>query len=148
MINKDKVNDNLRRVVDTFWDTIPAFWQRVRAHIRQVAAEEFDISVEQFHTLRGIRNGHCSVSELAQIKNISRPAISQAVDILVNKGLIVRIPDASDRRYLRLALTEAGNSLLNTIFENTSQWMQQMFSSLSEAELQQLTQAMLLLRKI
>jgi DNA-binding MarR family transcriptional regulator len=143
----DPSNASLRQAVETFWETVPPFWQRIRAHIHQVATEQFDISVEQFHILRHIRRGQASVSELAEAKNISRPAISQAVNLLVNKGFITRIPDTRDRRHVRLALTASGDALLDAIFDETRQWMIQILSPLSDEELQSLTQGMDSLRK-
>ena len=53
--------------------------------------------------------------QLATAKNISRPAISQAVDVLVNKGLLTRMQSTKDRRYVDLALTDAGDNLLDTV---------------------------------
>lgn len=139
--------EQLRQAVETFWEIFPPFWHRIRAHIRQ-AAEQFGISVEQFHILRHIRRGRGSVSELAEAKKISRPAISQAVNVLVNRGLITRTPDARDRRYIQLTLTDSGKALLDAIFEDTRQWMMQTLSPLSDEELQALTRAMDSLRKI
>jgi DNA-binding MarR family transcriptional regulator len=137
----------LRQVVETFWDAFPPFWHRIRAHIRQIAADQFEISVEQFHILRHIQRGECSVSGLAEAKNISRPAISQAVDVLVHKGLITRTPDAQDRRQIKLGLTVSGTILLDAIFEDTRQWMMQTLLPLSDEELQTLVRAMDSLRK-
>ena len=139
--------DLIGQTIDRFWETIPPFWHRVRGHIRQVAAEQFDISVEQFHILRNIRRGQGSVSELAEAKNISRPAISQAVDVLVNKGLIARTPNTQDRRQIQLDLTDSGNALLDAIFDNTRKWMMQILSPLCDEELQTLVLAMESLRK-
>ena len=104
--------------------------------------------MEQFHILRHIRGGCGSVSELAEAKNISRPAISHGVDMLVNKGLVTRTPDPRDRRHVQLALTDSGNALLDAIFKNTRQWMIQALSPLGDEELQALTRAMNSLRKV
>lgn len=147
-VGDGRIRDELRQAVDAFWETFPPFWHRVRAHIRQIATEQYDISVEQFHVLRHIRRGDSSISDLAESKNISRPAMSQAVNALVNKGLIIRSPDTKDRRHIRLALTDSGNALLDAIFEDTRQWMMESLSSLSDSELQTLTQAMESLKKI
>ena len=140
--------ETLRQAVETFWETFPPFWHRVRAHIRQAAAERFEISVEQFHILRNIRHGQGSVSELAEAKNISRAAISQGVDGLVNKGYITRTTEARDRRHVRLDLTPAGDTVLDMVFEDTHQWMMQTLSPLSEAEVETLIRAMEALRKV
>ena len=143
----DLTTKRLQQAVDAFWENLPPFWQRIRAHIRQVAAEQFDLSVEQFHILRHIRRGQASVSELAEAKNISRPAISQAVDVLVNKGFIQRMPDARDRRHVQLTLTDSGNALLDAIFADTYQWMMQLLSPMSAEELHNLVRAMDSLKK-
>lgn len=138
----------LRQAVDNFWEALPPFWHRVRAHIQRVATTQFDMTVEQFHILRHIRKGIGSVSELAEAKNISRPAISQAVDVLVNKGLIVRATDPQDRRHVQLALTADGDALLDAIFGSTRQWMMEALAPLNDEELQDLVSAMEALKKI
>jgi DNA-binding MarR family transcriptional regulator len=140
-------NEMLRQTVDTFWESFPPFWQRVRAHIREAAAQRFDITVEQFHILRHIRKGLGSVSELAEAKNISRPAISQAVDVLVHKGLIARSPDLQDRRHVQLDLTAEGNTLMDAISDDTRKWMMGILSTLDDRELKALAHAMESLKK-
>jgi DNA-binding MarR family transcriptional regulator len=137
----------LRHAVDAFWEAFPPFWHLVRAHIRQVAVEQFGISVEQFHILRQVRRGLVSISALAAARNISRPAISQAVEVLVQKGLLTRTTDPRDRRYIQLSLTTPGNALLDAIFDNTRQWMVQILATLSEEELEALILSLNALRK-
>ena len=138
----------LERTLDRFWETVPPLWGQVRAHIRSVATENFDISVEQFHILRYIRRGRWSVSELANAKNISRPAISQGVDTLVNKGLITRTPNPKDRRYIQLELTPAGNNLLDTVFQDTRAWMKSNLAAFTLDELNEVICGMEALKKM
>lgn len=138
----------LRQAVEAFWDTFPPFWHQVRAHIRQTAAERFGVSVEQFHILRHIRRGQGSVSELAEAKNISRAAVSQAVEALVGRGFVTRTTDARDRRHIHLTLTASGQALLDAISDETRQWMMQRLAPLDADDLQALTKAMAALRKI
>lgn len=140
--------DKLRQAVDIFWETFPPFWNELRAYIRQVATEQFDLNVEQFQILRMIRKGLCSVSKIAAAKHISRPAISQAVDVLVNKGLVRRTQNLQDRRHVGLDLTPDGNALLDAILDRNRQKMEQMLSHLTDEELQTLINAMESLKKI
>ncbi len=134
--------------LDSFWETIPPLWGQIRAHIRLTATERFRISVEQFQVLRLIRTGHCSVSELAEAKRISRPAISQAVDTLVDRGLLTRTQDAEDRRHVQLTLTDSGSDLLDAIFDDTRTWMRARLGSFSQAELETVARAMRSLKKM
>jgi DNA-binding MarR family transcriptional regulator len=85
---------------------------------------------------------------LATAKNISRPAISQAVDVLVKKGFLTRVQSTEDRRYVDLALTEAGNTLLDMVFKETRGWMKERMSKLSADELETIAKAMEALKKM
>ncbi len=134
--------------IDRFWETVPPLWNQVRSHIRATATGNFDITVEQFHVLRYVRRGPGSMAELATAKNISRPAISQAVDVLVKKGLVTRTQSPTDRRYVELTLTEAGNSLLDTVFKETRGWMKDRMKSLCAEELETISKAMEALKKM
>jgi DNA-binding MarR family transcriptional regulator len=142
-------SENLReQAIDRFWETVPPLWNSVRSHIRATATAKFDISVEQFHVLRYVRRGTASVSELATAKNISRPAISQAVEILVKKGLLTRIQSKEDRRCVELVLTEAGNNLMDTVFKETRAWMKELMRELSPDELETIANAMEIMKKM
>jgi DNA-binding MarR family transcriptional regulator len=142
-------SDHLRnQAIDRFWETIPPLWGMIRTHIRAEATKNFDISVEQFHILRHVRRGTGSVSELATAKNISRPAISQAVEVLVKKGLLTRVQSTQDRRFVELTLTDAGNKLLDTVFQETRGWMKERMSPLSLDELETVAKAMGALKKM
>ena len=137
----------LQQAIDRFWETIPPLWNRIRSNLRGTAAERFGISVEQFHILRHVNRGINSVSDLAVERCTSRPAISQVVDTLVNKGLLTRRQEADDRRYVKLALTVNGSALLKGIFDSNRTWMLSKLDALSEAELGAAIQAMETLKK-
>lgn len=136
------------QAIDCFWETVPPVWNTVRSHIRATATAKFDITVEQFHVLRYVRRGPGSMSELATAKNISRPAISQAVEVLVKKGLLTRVQSTQDRRYVELALTEAGNNLLDTVFRETRVWMKERMRAFTVDELETMTKAMNVMKKM
>ncbi len=148
MVAPDKTAEQLVPVaIEAFWGTIPPVWNRIKGNVRSIAVDHYDISVEQFHILRHIRKGLASVSELAEVKQISRSAISQAVDLLVERGLICRLQNAQDRRNIPLELTDSGNKLLDTIWEKNRAWMRSQMTSLSIQDLNTLTSAMEILSK-
>jgi len=135
------LDDAIQQTIAAFWESVPRIWHTVRSHILKVATEEFSITVEQFHILRRIRRGRNSVSQLAEAKQISRPAISRSVDALVNRGFITRTQNPQDRRHVQLDLTEEGEALVDAIFGNVSQWMGEQLSTLDEDELEGITHA-------
>ncbi|HEX9333718.1 MAG TPA: MarR family transcriptional regulator [Anaerolineales bacterium] len=138
----------LDQAIDHFWETVPPLWGMIRTHIRATATRNFDITVEQFHILRHVRRGTGSISELATAKNISRPAISQAVEVLVKKELLTRVQSKQDRRFVELALTNAGNNLLDTVSLETRNWMKERMCMLSADELDTISKAMNSLKKM
>jgi DNA-binding MarR family transcriptional regulator len=136
-----------QQLIDRFWETVPTVWHLVRNQIHTTAVQKCDISVEQFHILRHIGKGVDSVSELATIKHISRPAISQAVNTLVERGLVARSQEAHDRRYVHLKLTATGERLLNEIFQETRTWMSARLAALTDAEIEQVLTGLTLLKR-
>ncbi len=141
------VETDLKTTIDEVWATLPPVWNRIKSNIRSIAEEQYGVSVEQFHILRHIRKGLTSVSELAEVKQISRSAISQAVDVLVERGLIRRRQNAQDRRNIPLELTDDGNRLLDAIWEKNRAWMGEKMADLTSKELATLTNAMELLKQ-
>jgi DNA-binding MarR family transcriptional regulator len=147
MLASTKTEDLLANTIEKFWETIPPVWNTIRGNVRCIATDEFGISVEQFHILRHIRRGMHSASELASINQISRPAISQAVDLLVEKGLVARTQGARDRRYVRLDLTPEGDRLLNAIFDQNRAWMKTKMAALTPADHDTILRALTLLKE-
>jgi DNA-binding MarR family transcriptional regulator len=135
------------RAMDGFWESVPPVWNTVRARVRALAAERFQISVEQFHLLRHIHRGAHSVSELAAVGRISRPAISQALESLVRRGLVRRQPNRTDRRGVELQLTSSGTELLEAIFRQTRRWMRARLAASSDQDLRTMIAALSLLRE-
>ena len=132
----------LPSAIEKFWEAFPPVWNRIRGNLRLILAEAFNISIEEFHILRNLRRGICSVSQLASVQQISRPAASQAVESLVEKGLVSRHYDAEDRRHIRLEITPSGDELINTIFQKNRRWMMEKMESLSSQEIAAIAQAM------
>jgi DNA-binding MarR family transcriptional regulator len=139
--------DLIPLTIDAFWGSVPPIWNQIKKNIRSIASDQFEISIGQFHILRHIRKGTTSVSELAEVKQISRSAISQAVEVLVARGLIRRTQNSNDRRNIPLELTDSGNELLDKIFKTNRAWMKDHLKTLSEQELKTITAAMNILNK-
>ena len=141
------MNEQLQCAIERFWDTIPPVWGAVRGVARNNAVQDHHLSLVQFHILRHIRYGARSVSDLAERQQISRPAISQALDQLVERGLVSRKEDPDDRRFVQLDLTESGDTLLNDVFGKNRQWMAVKMARLSPEELEAVIRAMDILKK-
>jgi DNA-binding MarR family transcriptional regulator len=142
-----KEDENLQLAITKFWETIPSIWSNVRENVRENATKGFKLTLIQFHMLRHIRAGAHSVSELSERQQISRPAISQAIEQLVSKNLVARRQDTQDRRCVQLSLTEEGNKLLDVIFYENRLWMEKQLSAVSSQEIDVLNQALDILKQ-
>jgi DNA-binding MarR family transcriptional regulator len=138
----------LQEAVDEVINTLPGVLNNIRAKLRFAATSNFGITLEQFHILRHIRKGYASVADLAEVKQISRPAVSQAVQSLVEKGLVTRMSDVDDRRSARLTLTPYAEKVLDANYDSTREWMKGKMQTISSDEAEQVICAMEILKKL
>jgi DNA-binding MarR family transcriptional regulator len=136
----------LDRAVDAILETLPPVWDRIRFNLRVAGVKKFGISLEQFHTLRHIRKGYCHTGDLAEKMMVSRPAASQAVSVLVAKGLVARVPEAGDRRLVRLELSKSAHEVMDANFKENRAWTRKRMQSLPPEELDCVRRAMEILR--
>ena len=72
--------------------------------------------------------------EVAELRGLAKSQVSAAVDLLVGRGLLRRLPDRTDRRVGHLALTEQGTALSRAGKEIQSRCLETLFSGLSQPE--------------
>ncbi len=137
----------LEQTVDSVLETLPPVWDRIRSNFRAAATGKFGITLEQFHILRHIRRGYQSAGELAEKRQISSSAVSQAVEVLVEKGLVTRRQESDDRRCVRLGLTPHASKVLDANFQENRAWMTGRMASLTPDELSRIQNVMGILRK-
>jgi DNA-binding MarR family transcriptional regulator len=65
---------------------------------------------------------------------LSSSAMTNRLDRLEERGLVERIPDAADRRKVRVALTDAGRELVDEAMDVHTAHMSEELGMLSEAE--------------
>lgn len=109
-------------------------------------AKEKNYSIEQLNALYRIyHRGHCGVSDLGEEMGVSRAAASQLLERLVQQGLAVRSEDPLDRRNKRVALTEAGEAIVQESMAARQGWLDRLAETLAPAEQQQVDAALRLL---
>jgi DNA-binding MarR family transcriptional regulator len=86
---------------------LPRF-QRWAATAVQAGRGGQDLSLRQLAVLYLVREGAVFPSELARQLRISPAVVTGLLDRLEQRGYLGRLADSSDRRRLRLALTDAG----------------------------------------
>jgi DNA-binding MarR family transcriptional regulator len=81
------------------------------------------------------------VSDLAETFGVSVPSMSRAVDALVRGRLATRVEDPDDRRVRRVAITEKGKKLVDTLGVIRQAGMEAFASSLTTAQRRKLDAA-------
>ncbi len=107
----------LQRTIDHFWETIPPVWNGCVLTCARSRPKNLIFRSNSSISCGTCEKGITSVSELAAIRQISRPAISQAINLLVEKDLLTRHQNSDDRRFVELKLTQSGNELLNAVLK-------------------------------
>jgi DNA-binding MarR family transcriptional regulator len=85
---------------------------RLSRRLRQQTAG--DVTPSQLSALSTIaKHGEVSLGELAAIERIAPPSMTRIAARLEEQGLVERRVDATDRRVARVAVSPAGESLLD-----------------------------------
>ena len=108
--------------------------------------EETDLSFSQLSVLIRLYHGGISgISEIGSQLGVTKAAASQAVDRLVQLGLIERTEDPVDRRAKRLALTQKGRTLIEKGIEARSKWIEGLTDALTHEQQDMIVAALTLL---
>jgi DNA-binding MarR family transcriptional regulator len=84
------------------------------------AIDELGLSLSQLKALQLLSTTEApelSLKQLSDALGLSLPAISRAVDGLVQRGLVTRTEDATDRRMKRVHMTKDGDEIVNHLVE-------------------------------
>ncbi|MBM7660091.1 DNA-binding MarR family transcriptional regulator [Bacillus mesophilus] len=98
---------NIQELINKYIDYSFSVTKKAENLIRKEIGD--DITTEQHYTLRYINSvGVCTSTELAEVFDVKKSAITGAINRLVERGLIDRKRDEGDRRVIYLSLTPKG----------------------------------------
>jgi DNA-binding MarR family transcriptional regulator len=108
--------------------------------------DETGLSFSQINILMRLVHGKSfGVSDIGEQMGITNAAASQAVDRLVQSGLIERTEDPVDRRAKRLALTPKGRELIEKGLEARGKWIEGLTGALTPEQQNMIISALILL---
>ena len=125
---------------------LPRLNRIVARELRSEAGD--DPTLVQIRVLDRILEEPMTLSELARRRSISLQAASEHVQSLVERGWIVRIPDANDRRRSLLQITEEGERRLMDMREHVEERFTPVLERLTPHEAEAIHQGVLALRRI
>ncbi|MEO4052808.1 MarR family winged helix-turn-helix transcriptional regulator [Solibacillus sp. CAU 1738] len=107
-----------------------------------------NISLVQSHILYEIdRQHHPSIQQVAETLGTDITTFSRQVQSLVKIGLVSKTPAPSDRRIFILSLTAEGKEVADDIDKQMNQFLECVFSNMSQDEREMVVQAIHLLNR-
>lgn len=104
--------NNIKDLVDRYIDVSFSVNTRAESLVKEQIGS--DLTSDQHYTLRYMnRVGSCTSTELAEVFEVKKSAITAIITRMWEKGLIQRTRDEDDRRVVYLTLTDKGNDLFN-----------------------------------
>ena len=105
-----------------------------------------DITLAQCHALVEIgRRETLSLVALSELLHVDKSTMSRTVDSLVNADLVIRAPDADNRRYVSLTLTPKGFRHFTQVETSMRQYYQAVFNRVPIAKRAQVLESLQLL---
>jgi len=74
------------------------------------------------------------VTELAELALLEQSRMSKIIDQMNKRGLVIRVPSESDRRRVRVALTEQGRALAQDLVEQAKSHEAALLTSLADTD--------------
>ena len=83
---------------------------------RNITAANFDITIDQWLVLKTLEESPAiTQQELAERVFKDLASVSRILDLVIDKGLLSRQPDATDRRRTKLKVTKKGLNILDSV---------------------------------
>jgi DNA-binding MarR family transcriptional regulator len=133
-------------IINTRKELLQSLGEKVASVMRRVYTgqgyrfREFKLGPPQIHILFFIakQRKKVAVKDLAEMLRVTPGAITQLVDVLVDKDLVKREADPKDRRIIRIRLTELAINMLEEFRESYLASVSRAFNALSDAEIKEL----------
>jgi len=114
-----------------------AFWTQMEA---ELLAAGHELNFSQYITLKHLAaEGAASVTDLAAVAQLNPGAMTRLLDKLEQRGIVTRVADPTDRRALRIHLTEAGATIWQDINHCGQRVRERATRGMSEADRETLT---------
>jgi len=87
-----------------------------------------------------LHHQNASIKQMANSMDVSQSAVTQLIDPLIEKGLVSRVSDPSDRRVSRLGLTVKGRAVMKKLAKIKTARLRAALAELNSNELTVLLQ--------
>jgi DNA-binding MarR family transcriptional regulator len=129
-------NENIKNLVDRYITVSQLVEKKAGSLVKEQIGS--DLTNDQHLTLRYIyRVESCTSSELAEVFDVHKSAITAIIQRLWEKGFIQRTRDEKDRRVVYLTLTDEGKELYIKAEERIHNLVESLITKFDQSEIQQ-----------
>jgi DNA-binding MarR family transcriptional regulator len=127
-------NNNIQELINQYVEYSFSVTKKAEGLIKKEIGD--DITHEQHYTLRYISGVDvCTSTELAEVFEVKKSAITGIINRLVERGLINRSRDDNDRRVIYLSLTPAGKELYEKTQDKIHSLVESIITKFDEQEI-------------
>ena len=101
---------------------------------RAMERVEAALTPQQYRMLKLIGAGGERSAHLAEKLTVAKPTLTSTADGLVAAGLLSREPETSDRRVVRLWLTEAGQAAVDRADRDYASWLSEIVQAAGDPD--------------
>ncbi|MEC2078758.1 MarR family transcriptional regulator [Metabacillus fastidiosus] len=125
----------VKNLIDRYLDLSMSVQRRGETIIKCRLGDE--LTNDQHFILRHIRKTNlCTSTELAEVFEVNKSAITAIINRLMEKGLINRKRDENDRRIVYLTLSELGNELFLESEEKIGRFVEEIMVQFEHEEIE------------
>jgi len=129
----------------TLNDWVHLIMMRSMRHFMRFAKAR-NYSLAQLNALMRLHyKGRCAVTDLGEESGVTRAAVSQLLEKMVQQGWVTRTEDPNDRRHKVVMLTPIGEQIVHESINARQAWLAQLVNLLSPEEQAQVDAALQLL---
>jgi DNA-binding MarR family transcriptional regulator len=144
-------NEVLARVSEEVLSMAPLIFRTIRTKItlKTLTDQELNITPLHFEIMQLLEEkGTMHVSEIGDALQIARAQMTKLIEKMVAMNIVERKTNPGDRRNIDITLTRQAKTILNENKNKISQAFQTLLSSLTDAELDNLSLSFRTLKKL
>ncbi len=108
----------------------------------ELSSAGHDLSFSQYITLKKLALGTTGATDLARAAELNPGAMTRLIDKLIERGLVERHADPSDRRVVRIQLSDQGQAIWRDIDQCGNRVRERAMSGMDESERLQFIRAL------
>lgn len=137
----------IKKIQEAILAVLPVWNYKIEKPFKQMLDE--GVSLEMYYCIRTLRwRGALTMSELAHLVKMPKQQMTKMVNRLVEQDFAKRIYDSSDRRIIKIELTDNAMKYIDQFLAHDAECFQKLLEEMSEAERSDFMQAISTLMRI